>query len=226
MHLWVTLTQWPLYSTSLARIALAKSWFLHSDRWTDRPLGLVSPWLPNRRLMFPVSPKPVLWLKVLGTSAWTGIRGRQTSTSSELLVTFNHRIQHLEPCRLSPTGFSFRYRHTCWLMHLPLTWYLWEPSAQCPGDWEQILIYSFFSPQGTKPARASLLSALCSTDPGRRFPADPEEAATAPAASHRKHCAVLWQATPQCQVISHLKPGMTRVIKSGEHNRWMRLSSN
>ena len=104
MHLWVTLTQWPLYSTSLARIAQARSWFLHSDRRTDSPLGLVSPWLPTRRLMFPVWSKPVLWLKVLGTSVWTGIWGLQTL--SELLVTFSHYIQHLEPCRLSPTGFS------------------------------------------------------------------------------------------------------------------------
>lgn len=150
---------------------------------------------------------------------------KETDFSSSKIALFALFCNDLG-CLLSPTGLSFRYRHTCWLMHLPLTWYLREPSAQCPGDWEQILIYSFFSPQGTKPARASLLSALCSTDPGRRFPADPEEAATAPAASHRKHCAVLWQATPQCQVISHLKPGMTRVIKSGEHNRWMRLSSN
>ena len=107
----------------------------------------------------------------------------------------------------------------------------WFSIYESPGlsviqETENKYLLLIFSPQGTKPARASLLSALCSTDPGRWFPADPEEAATAPAASHCEHCAVLWQATPQCQVTSYPKPGMTRVIKSGEHSRWMRLSSN
>ena len=47
------LTQWPLHSTSLARTAPAKSWFLHSDRWTDRPFWVLFPLVAQQKADVP-----------------------------------------------------------------------------------------------------------------------------------------------------------------------------